>query len=78
MTSLLENYLNELYSGQRFVPSYKVNELENKLYTKIGKELLNDLDDLFFNEEPTEFDKELKRIFVIMIGTKTKLKITWT
>lgn len=78
MTSLLENYLNELYSGQRFVPSYKVNELENKQYTVIGKELINDLDELFFNETPTEFDKELKRIFVIVVDNKTSLKITWT
>lgn len=77
--NLLENYLNQIYAGQLFIPSYKVNELETKKYPlKVSKEIINDLDNLFLSELPTEFDKELSHITVYESDNNIKLKITWT
>lgn len=75
---LLENYLNEIYVGQLFTPSYKVNELESKEYPIIAnKEMIIDLDNLFLSNFPTEFDKVLDKIKVLESNNNIKLKITW-
>lgn len=77
--SLLEDYLNEIYAGQQFVPSYRINEIEHNAYPLvISKEIINDLDSLFSFDAASEFSKELKNIIVSKIDNSIKLKIIWT